>query len=112
MGEQVLAFFPPLASSHVTTPWRGPFEIVEKVTPLTYRLGKKKLTTGEIYRELSNLNRLALYYPEHEPLVKRGEDAVDDIPASVERTSTPNKNKGTTTYEDQTEDKNATAQDS
>ena len=87
VGDQVLAFFPPLASSHVMTSWRGPFEIVEKVTPLTYRL--KNITTGETYRELSNLNRLALYYPEHEPLVKRGEDAAVDIPASVEPTSTP-----------------------
>ena len=40
VGDQVLASFPPLASSHVMTSWRGPFEIVEKVTPLTYRLKK------------------------------------------------------------------------
>ena len=45
------------------------------------------------------MNRLVLYDPEHEPLVKRGEDAAVNIPASVEHTGTPStkdkENKGT-----------------
>ena len=92
VGNLVLAFFPPLASSHVMTSWRGPFEIVEKVTPLTYRL--KNLATGETYKELSNINRLALYHREHEPLVSRGEAATPATGAAsaarVEPTSPPN----------------------
>ena len=85
VGDLVLAFFPPLASSHVMTSWRGPFEIVEKVTPLTYRL--KNVTTGEVYRELSNLNRLALYYPEYKPLLKGGEASERHEVAVGERTN-------------------------
>ena len=45
------------------------------------------------------MNRLVLYDPEHEPLVKRGEDAAANIPASEEHTGTPStrdkENKGT-----------------
>ena len=67
------------------TSWRGPFEIVEKVTPLTYRL--KNVTTGEVYRELSNLNRLALYYPEYKPLLKGGEASERHEVAVGERTN-------------------------
>ena len=88
VGDLVLAFFPPLASSHVMTSWRGPFEIVEKVTPLTYRL--KNVTTGEVYRELSNLNRLALYYPEYKPLLKGGEASERHEAAVGERTNPTN----------------------
>jgi len=88
VGDLVLVFYPPLENSKVFLSWRGPFEIVQKVTPLTYRL--KNLTTNEVHKELTNINRLAKFHKaEHEALVTRGEGTPAEGAADAERAPAP-----------------------
>ena len=89
VNDLVLVFYPPLENSKVFFSWRGPFEIIEKVTPLTYRL--RNLATGEVCDDLANINRLAKYHKaEHETLLMKGEGRpADEATASVDTAESP-----------------------
>ena len=82
VGDNVLAYYPPLENSKIFYAWRGPFVIVEKCSPLTYRL--KNPETGEVYPELANINRLARYHPiEHASWLREGGGGVSDAEGAV-----------------------------
>lgn len=61
--------------------WRGPFRICEKVSPLSYRLQNPE--TGEIYKELTNINRLAKYYEAEHASWLKGGDAEEEAPSRL-----------------------------
>ena len=81
IGDTVLVYYPPLESSKILWCWRGPFRIVEKVSPLSYRLQNPE--TGEIYKELANLNRLAKYYEAEHASWLKGGDAEEEAPSRL-----------------------------
>jgi len=89
VNDLVLVFYPPLENSKVFFSWRGPFEIIEKVTPLTYRL--RNLATGEVCDDLANINRLAKYHKaEHETLLMKGEGRpAGEATAAVDAVESP-----------------------
>ena len=87
-----------IARPQVFWAWRGPFRICEKVSPLSYRLQNPE--TGEIYKELTNINRLAKYYEaEHASWLQGGDGgqapdrlvAMTACPATSQEEKTENK---------------------
>ena len=81
-GDQVLVYYPPSLTKKLCYLWRGPYEVAEKHSPVSYTL--KSILTGQKDKARTNINRMAKYHPRHDAFLskhveKKGEaGAVDD----------------------------------